>query len=71
MASSINPNIANEKMQYPLHFAAFKKHQDVVKVLLQSKKCDTMVIDRKGRTPAEDTSDEAIRSLILEARGLI
>jgi hypothetical protein len=58
-------------MQYPLHFAAFKKKHDVVKVLLESKKCDTMVLDRKGRTPAEDTSDESIRSLILESRRLI
>jgi ankyrin repeat protein len=70
-SSSINPNIANEKMQYPLHFAAFKKKHDVVKVLLESKKCDTMVLDRKGRTPAEDTSDESIRSMILESRRLI
>jgi ankyrin repeat protein len=67
-SSSINPNISNEKMQYPLHFAAFKKKYEVVKVLLESKKCDTMVVDRKGRTPAEDTSDESIRSLILESR---
>jgi len=70
-SSSIDPNIANEKLQYPLHFAAFKKKHDVVKVLLESKKCDTMVLDRKGRTPAEDTSDESIRSLILESRRLI
>lgn len=60
----INPNICNDKMQYPLHFAAFKKHLEVVKVMLESGKCDVMVRDRKGRTPAEDTSVEEIRDLI-------
>jgi hypothetical protein len=29
---------------------------------------DTMVLDRKGRTPAEDTKDEAIRQMILDSR---
>lgn len=67
-ASKINPNIANDKVQYPLHFAAFKRHPAVVKALLASPLCDTMVTDRKGRTPAEDTNDEAIRALILESR---
>ena len=30
--------------------------------------CDPFVLDRKGRTPAEDTSDEAIRAAILAAQ---
>lgn len=60
----INPNICNEKMQYPLHFGAFKKHINVVDVLLKSGKCDTYVKDRKGRTPAEDTSVEDIKNMI-------
>mmetsp|Transcript_20032 Transcript_20032/g.43426 ORF Transcript_20032/g.43426 Transcript_20032/m.43426 type:complete len:260 (-) Transcript_20032:24-803(-) len=64
----INPNIRNEKDQYPLHFAAFKKHPEVVRVLLDSGLCDTMVKDRKGRTPAEDTSVDMIRDMILEYR---
>jgi hypothetical protein len=64
----INPNICNEKEQYPLHFAAFKKHPDVVRVLLDSGLSDTTVKDRKGRTPAEDTSVEMIRDMILEHR---
>ena len=64
----VDPNICNEKKQYPLHFAAFKKHPDVVRVLLDSGLCDTFVKDRKGRTPAEDTSVEAIRDMILEYR---
>ena len=67
-SSQINPNIHNDKRQYPLHFAAFKRHPAVVKALLASHLCDSLVTDRKGRTPAEDTSDEAIRNMILESR---
>ena len=70
-ASQINPNIANEKMQYALHFAAFKRHPNVVEIMLQSGKCDSMVTDRKGRTPAEDTKDEGIRDMILKSRQLV
>ena len=66
--SEINPNIANDKMQYPLHFAAFKRKPDVVRVLLDSKTCDSTVVDRKGRTPAEDTSDVSVRDMIIESR---
>ena len=66
--SDINPNIANDKMQYPLHFAAFKRKPEVVRVLLDSKMCDSTVVDRKGRTPAEDTSDDSIRNMIIESR---
>lgn len=61
----INPNIANEKMQYPLHFAAFKKHLPIVQCMLDSGKCDTYVQDRKGRMPEEDTSVEEIKNAIL------
>lgn len=64
----INPNICNEKLQYPLHYAAFKQHAEVVKALLDSGLCNTLVRDRKGRTPAEDTSVEEIRNMILEYR---
>jgi len=67
-SSQINPNIPNDKMQYPLHFAAFKRHPAVVQALLASRLTDTTVTDRKGRTPAEDTSDESIRDMILAAR---
>lgn len=67
-ATLIDPNIPNEKMQYPLHFAAYKRHAGVVQALLSASACSTMVTDRKGRTPAEDTKDEAIRSMILAAR---
>jgi ankyrin repeat protein len=65
---SIDANICNDKKQYPLHFAAFKKKHDVVRNMLSSGKCDTLVLDRKGRTPAEDTSDEDIKKWILEAQ---
>jgi len=64
----IDANIANDKKQFPLHFAAFKKHVEVVEVMLRSGKCDTFVEDRKGRTPAEDTSVEEIREMILMYR---
>ena len=62
-----NPDIANDKMQYPLHFAAFKKHPDAVSTLMKYG-ANTLVLDRKGRTPAEDTSDEAIRDAIVKVR---
>lgn len=60
-------NIANDKMQYPLHFAAFKKQTEAVDVLLE-RGVNTLVLDRKGRTPAEDTKDVKIREAILNAR---
>lgn len=68
LQADADPNIANDKMQYPLHFAAFKKHPEVVKVLLGNDRVNTLVLDRKGRTPAEDTSDPDIRTVILTAR---
>mmetsp|Transcript_41225 Transcript_41225/g.92577 ORF Transcript_41225/g.92577 Transcript_41225/m.92577 type:complete len:209 (+) Transcript_41225:2-628(+) len=59
---------ANDKMQYPLHFAAFKRHRETVAAMLEFQSVDTTVLDRKGRTPAEDTSDEVIRDMIKEAQ---
>jgi HAD superfamily hydrolase (TIGR01549 family) len=59
----------NDKMQYPLHFAAFKQHEDIVRLLLKSG-ASPYVLDRKGRTPAEDTSCESIRDHILQAMTL-
>ena len=61
-----DPNIPNEKLQHPLHFAAFKKQPNAVNLLL-SHGANPLVLDRKGRTPAEDTSDESIRDAILAA----
>lgn len=59
-------DIPNDKMQYPLHFAAFKQHQAAVEVLLDGG-ANPRVLDRKGRTPAEDTSDDAIREVLQAA----
>ena len=61
-----NPNIRNDKMQAPLHFAAFKKNCGCVKALLNNSKTDVFILDRKGRTPREDTSSEEIREMIEE-----
>lgn len=61
-----NLDIANDKLQYPLHFAAFQKHKSTVEILVEHG-ANPLVLDRKGRTPAQDTSDEEIRELLLEA----
>ena len=62
-----DPDVPNDKMQSPLHFAAFKKNPTAVDLLLKHG-ASTLTLDRKGRTPAEDTSDADIRSAILAAR---
>eukprot|EP00927_Polykrikos_kofoidii_P028686 TRINITY_DN24986_c0_g1_i1.p1 TRINITY_DN24986_c0_g1~~TRINITY_DN24986_c0_g1_i1.p1 ORF type:complete len:425 (+),score=65.41 TRINITY_DN24986_c0_g1_i1:96-1277(+) len=56
-------NIPNDKLQYPMHFAAFKLQPEAVRILLEHG-ANPLVLDRKGRTPAEDTSDEGIRAEI-------
>ena len=66
-APGVDADQPNEKLQSPMHFAAFKRNPEAVEVLL-GHGANTLVLDRKGRTPAEDTSDEAICSVILEAR---
>lgn len=58
-----NSDMPNDKMQYPLHFAAFKKHPEAVDVLL-AHGANPLVLDRKGRTPSEDTSDESIKNVL-------
>lgn len=62
-----NPGIPNQKLQFPLHFAAFKQKPEAVRILLEHG-ASPLVLDRKGRTPAEDTSDEAIRAEIQAAQ---
>ena len=60
-------DVCNSKSQYPLHFAAFKQHADTVRVMLELG-CSSLVVDRKGRTPAEDTSSAEVRDMIVAAR---
>ena len=67
LKAGANPNLSNDKMQYPMHFAAFNNHTECVKILLKYD-ASTYVLDRKGRTPAEDTKDVEIRELILSSR---
>ena len=67
LSAGANPDIGNDKRQFPLHFAAFKLHPECVDVLLEHG-ASTYTLDRKGRTPAEDTSDAGIRAAILAAR---
>ncbi|CAK0825519.1 unnamed protein product [Prorocentrum cordatum] len=67
LQAGADPDIPNMKSQYPLHFAAFNLRLAAVGVLLRHG-ASTFVLDRKGRTPAEDTSSEQIRDAILAAR---
>ena len=62
-----NPDLPNDKWQYPLHFAAFKKKSDAVDALIAGG-ASLLSLDRKGRTPVEDTSDENIKAKLLHAR---
>lgn len=59
-------NLCNDKMQYPLHFAAYKQQEEAVEILLRAG-ANLKVLDRKGRIPAEDTKNAAIREKILRA----
>lgn len=59
-------DIPNDKMQYPLHFAAFKQHLDCVHILLEHG-ANPFVLDRKGRTPSLDTSNAEIRQVLEQA----
>jgi len=63
LSHGASSELANNKLQYPLHFAAFKLQPEAVEVLLRHQ-ANPFVLDRKGRTPAEDTSSEAIRAVI-------
>ena len=63
-----DPDIPNVKLQAPLHFAAFKQKSKAVAALLRAG-ANPLVLDRKGRTPAEDTADPGIRAALLAARG--
>lgn len=67
LAAGASPNVPNAKLQFPLHFAAYKQHPACVAALLAAG-ASPLVLDRKGRTPCEDTSDVAIRDVLLAAR---
>jgi HAD superfamily hydrolase (TIGR01549 family) len=62
-----NVDLPNHKLQHPLHFAAFQKHEDIVRLLLKHG-ANPRKLDRKGRTPAQDTKSESIRDIIMLAR---
>ena len=64
LAAGANMDVPNDKLQYPLHFAAFKEKKDAVAILLESG-ANPRSLDRKGRTPAQDTKNEEIRDMIL------
>ena len=55
-------DVPNEKLQFPLHCAAFEAEPESVRLMLAAG-ASTTVVDRKGRTPAEDTRDEGIRQV--------
>ena len=65
--SAVAVDEPNVKLQSPLHFAAFKKMPGAVAQMLAAG-ADPFVLDHKGRTPAEDTSDEAIKEAVLAAQ---
>lgn len=67
LAAGASPDVPNAKHQFPLHFAAYKQHPLCVAALLAGG-ASPLVLDRKGRTPSEDTSDRAIRDVLLAAR---
>ena len=60
-------DVPNNKLQYPLHFAAFKRKPEAVALLL-ARGGSPLVLDRKGRTAAEDTADVDIRDAIRAAQ---
>lgn len=65
----------NDKLQSPLHFAAFYQHSQAVQLLLDAG-ASTISIDSKGRTPADFAGDSGhaddhacgIRDMILRVR---
>ena len=66
---SFDMDLPNYKLQHPLHFAAFKKNPEALEYLL-NRGANPWVLDRKGRTPIEDTSCETCQSLLREAMSM-
>jgi ankyrin repeat protein len=69
LSNGADPEIPNVKLQFPLHFAAFNGHEDCVQVLLRHK-ASPWVLDRKGRTPAQDTANENIIHILYSSAGM-
>jgi len=65
-AGGADLDIPNTKLQFPLHFAAFKEHPEAVEALLEHG-ANPRVLDRKGRVPARDTKNVSIRDRLLKA----
>uniref|UniRef100_A0A7S0QPY2 Ankyrin repeat domain-containing protein n=1 Tax=Cryptomonas curvata TaxID=233186 RepID=A0A7S0QPY2_9CRYP len=59
-----DPSLRNLKEQTALHFAAFYEHPDVCRLLCASG-APLDALDKKGRRPAMDTRNPAVRSLIV------
>ena len=68
LSKGADPEIPNLKLQFPLHFAAFNNHEECVRVLLR-RNASPWALDRKGRTPAEDTNDERIVQILNSSAG--
>ena len=68
LQASANPDIPNDKSQYPLHVAAFYQNCACVEALLAFG-ANAAVTDRKGRTPAEDTKDASIAAMLRRPPG--
>lgn len=64
----VDKDLPNEKLQYPLHFAAFKRNPGALEYLLQQG-ANPWVLDRKGRTPLQDTDCETCQNLLRTAMG--
>ncbi|KAG7346441.1 ankyrin repeat domain protein [Nitzschia inconspicua] len=65
-AAGADLDVPNDKMQFPLHFAAFKQKLECVHTLLNYG-ANPFVLDRKGRTPSLDTSNDEIRQVLEES----
>ena len=59
-------NLPNSKMQYPLHFVANKKNPESLEYLLMCG-ANPWVLDRKGRTPLEDSTCETCSNMLRAA----
>jgi phosphoglycolate phosphatase-like HAD superfamily hydrolase len=61
-----NINVPNDKLQYPLHTAAFRRQRACVHKLLKAG-ADAHAVDGKGRTPLEGTNCPEIQAMLQSA----